>query len=63
MLRIVEADLLVALSDNSPDTVSYLDRETGDVVPIQGDLFMPGDEEYVDDWMKLTIGTVLSGGG
>jgi hypothetical protein len=49
MLRIVEADLLLALGDNDPNNVSYLDRETGDVILVQGDLFSPGVEEYVDE--------------
>lgn len=49
MLQIVAADLLLALSDNNPDAVSYLDRQTGKVILIQGDVFSPGDEEYVDE--------------
>lgn len=49
MLRIVAADLFFALGDNDPEHLSYLDRETGAVILVPGDLFSPEDEEFVDE--------------
>jgi hypothetical protein len=49
MLRIIASDLLLALSDRSYETTYYLDRETGAVIPTFGDLFEPGDPEFIDE--------------
>jgi hypothetical protein len=49
MLRIIAGDLLMALNDNDPEVTHYLDRETGDVIPIFGDMFGPDDPEYIDE--------------
>lgn len=49
MLRIIASDLLLALSDHSYETTYYLDRESGAVIPVFGDMFDPGDDGYLDE--------------
>jgi hypothetical protein len=49
MLRIDLEDILMALGDRDPETTYYLDRETGQVIPLFSGMFDPEDPEFIDE--------------